>query len=210
MAVKSIYLAKRAPKLSHDQYVMRWRQHGALAMSKAFFGRNRVYSQSEILHPAPMAGASDEYDGVSYLIMEDKQMTRDDMAELAAMVVDEYETFSGPILPVLLRVEETVLKPGPFGGVTAYLFFEDRAVAKSVGEHFAHADAPGRVVLNVKRDDLTFYDMSTQLPYNAVVEVSAFTLDQLKGVLEAGATASRKADLTAITRECMMWDRMSV
>src|SRR5579862_3808962 len=35
---KHIYLTKRKPDFTRDQFIVRWRKHGALAMSQSFFG----------------------------------------------------------------------------------------------------------------------------------------------------------------------------
>jgi len=213
--IKSIYLAKRKPEFTHDQFVIRWRRHGALAMSQSFFGNHiRLYVQAELIQPAPLAGATADYDAVAYLIQPgDKALSQEELAELETMVVDEYETFSGPILPVIMQAEEKVLSKGAPGGVTAFLFFIDPAKAEPVANHYQEVAAQeiaavDRVVLNVRRDDLTVGDMSSQLPYRAVVEVSAATLARLIAVLDHKDAPWREADLTAVSRECVMWDRI--
>src|SRR5262249_7215832 len=157
-----------------------------------------------------LAGASDEYDGVAYLQIREHKPTRQYLYELSQMVVDEWETFSGPVLPIILRVDETVLKKGVPGGVTAFLFFDDPNTAEPVAQHYRDADAADRVILNIRNEALTTGDISSALTYKAVVEVSAHSSDDLNDVLGTSDSAQwRKADLACITRECIMFDRVS-
>lgn len=209
---KNIYLARRRPGFTHDEFVIRWRQHGTLAMSQSFFRENmKVYVQAEVLQPSPVTGASDDHDAVAYFIQPpNTTLTQRHMEELEFMALDEYETFDGAILPVILQVDEWVLKAGVPGGVTAFLFFVDPADAVPVAEHYRHVESTHRVVLNVRNEERTLGDMSSLIPYRAVVEVSACDLDLLGAVLGAGGRALwRSSDLAAITRECVLWDRVS-
>lgn len=202
---KSIYLARRHPEFSRDQFVKRWRQHGALAMSKGFFNHIVGYVQAE---PIAFPGTSKEFDAVARITGRQYEMGQTDFDELQAMVADEYETFSGPILPVLLRVRETVLKAAEPGGVTAFLFFVDADRASTVATVYAQRDVD-RLVLNVRCEELTIGEMSSEIPYRAVIEISAPTVDRLAEVLVQESTAPwRSADLAVVTRECVMWHRI--
>jgi len=206
---KAIYLAKRKPSFTRDQFVLRWRKHGALAMSTSLWANTVGYVQAEAVQSMPFPGASDDYDGVAYIFQKEHVRTQQQIADSKMMETDEYETFAGLVLPVILIVEEKVLKKGVPGGVTAFLYFIDPARAAPIAEHYS-ASAADRVILNVRRDELTKGDLSSQIPYKAVVEVSGYTLDTLKSVLESGDAAPwRTADLPVITRECVMWDRVS-
>ena len=207
--VKSIYLAKRNPKFTHDQFVIRWREHGALAMSQSFFAKHiHLYVQSEVIEPAPLPGAATEYDAVAYLMQTPEPHSAEEVAELGRMVEDEYETFSGPILPVVMQTEERVLTPGAPGGVTAFLFFTDPEKAERVANAYHEAGSATRVALNL-RLDFGVEGMSVDLPFPAVAEVSAPSLEGLRVVLGGAGDAWREADVAAITRECVMWDRLA-
>jgi hypothetical protein len=206
---KSIYLTKCKPGFTHDQFVWRWREHGALAMSKTFFQQNSVgYTQAEVIHPAAIPGADAEYNGVAIIVGRGHTRTRSEHEQLAEMLVDEFKTFAGPIVPVILRVDETVLKAGPLGGTTAFLFFLDPAAAQPVAAHYKDADA-NRVVLNIRNEAETTGITSSEIPYKAVIEISARNVEALKGILGGDGAPWRKADLPLVTRECVMWDRMS-
>lgn len=206
---KHIYLAKRKPGFTRDQFVARWRQHGALAMSKPFFQHNILYMQAEPIPSLAMPGVTEDYDAIGYIMGHPHTRTASEDAQLEAMAKDELETFSGLIVPVILTVHETILKAGAMGGVTAFLFSKDPARAATLAERY-RASGAERVILNVSRTDIPAGEMSSLIPYRAVVEVSAADLDRLKAVLGSSDAAPwRGADLAVITRECVMWDRLS-
>lgn len=206
--IKSIYLAKRRPNLSHDQFVLRWRAHGALVMSQSFFRNHiRLYVQAEVVHSLSPADEAPTHDAVAYLVQPRQALSDGELTELQRMEEDEYETFSGPILPVLLQVEQCVLVDGSPGGVTAFLFFLSKERAGFVAGHYGQAKGANRVIINT-RLDTGIPGMSADLPYGAVVEVSAATLTGLRSVLDADGALWQEADLATITRECVMWDRL--
>ena len=62
---KLAYLAQRNPALSREQFIRRWRQHGALAMGLARWDSIGRYAQCDCLPvPAGLTRASQEYDGI--------------------------------------------------------------------------------------------------------------------------------------------------
>ena len=206
---KAIYLTSRKPGFDHDQFVKRWREHGALAMSKGFFKNMLAYSQAEIIQPAVLPGTTQDFDAIAFITMRPYQHSQSDLDELQEMIIDEHETFVRPIAPNILQVDERIVTAGPPGGFTACLFFLDEAAAEPVALHYGRAGA-NRVVLNTRRDDLTVGELSSMNPYRGVVEVSAPNPDALKAILGLESDAPwRQADLAAITRECVMWDRLS-
>jgi hypothetical protein len=212
--MKFMYLAKRKPGFTADQFTCRWRKHGALGMSVAGWKHMLFYSQAEPIRPVPIAGASDEYDAVAHMVADsDRFYSAPDPAGIAdaeMMLKDELETFEGNIPPVILWVNEKALKKGPPGGITAFLFFIDPRKAASVGDHYKTSDKALRVVLNNVRDDIQIPGVTPRLPYKAVVEVSAVDLANLKTIIEPGATAPwRGADLAVVTREAVLWDRLT-
>jgi hypothetical protein len=207
--VKTIYLARRHPGLTHDQFVVRWRRHGALAMSKDFFANITTYVQAEVVEPALLPGATQDYDAVAYIVTQDHVPTQHEFDELGQMAVDEKETFEGVILPRLIVVDEMAIKAGPAGGTTAFLFFRDAQAAARVAGRYRDSAAL-RVTLDVRKPAADTGEMSALIPYAAVVEVSAAAPDALATILGTQADAAwRSADLAAVTRECVMWDRAS-
>lgn len=200
---KSIYLSCRNSRLSHDQFVRRWRQHGALAMSKSFFRHIQAYVQAEVLVSPGFAHATQDYDAIAYIISSDRQHTAAEIDELKDMVIDEYETFFDAILPHLIQVEERVVKAGPLGGTTAFLFFLDAGPAEDVALSMARSDAD-RVILNLRLEGQEMEGLSADIPYRAVVEASARDLRALADLV----ATDHGADLLAVTQECVMWDRL--
>lgn len=212
--LKLMYLAKRKPGFTPDEFVRRWRMHGANGMSVSLWRHALGYVQAEPIRPAPIAGASEDYDAVACFMVKEDAFTSppimpDDAEAAQFLARDERETFSGPIPAVSLFVDEEVLKPGVLGGTTAYLFFHDVDQARETAQ--AHVNAPGlnRLILNVKRTDAALGPMQNTLPYEAVVEISAMDLPTLTTIIaDAGGAALDAADVAIVTREAVLWDRM--
>jgi len=99
--LKFIYLAKRKPTLTPEAFIKRWRQHGALAMSLPFWHNMLLYVHADPIRPAPILGASLEYDAVAYTVARDDSLFTKPSPEAAAnaqtMLDDEAETFAAPI-----------------------------------------------------------------------------------------------------------------
>ncbi len=210
---KFAYLAKRNPNLTPDRFMARWRRHGALAMSNALWDDMLLYVQADPIRPAPIAGASSEFDAVCYAMSKDEKALTppppDQMEGVMAILNDELETFSGSIMPVSLPLTEKVLKKGPAGGVTAFLFFKDMKTAETTAKTLAAAPGISRAVLNEARNDIMTEGRT--LPYTAIAEISAPQLDQLKAAIGTDANAPWKsADLAVIAKEAVLWDIPSV
>ncbi len=210
--IKLIYLAKRKPGFTPDEFTRRWRMHGARGMSVSMWRHAIGYVQAEPIRPAPIPGASEEYDAVACYIVKDDAFTSepilpDDADANQLMADDELETFSGPIMPVAMFVDEEVLTPGILGGTSAYLFFADREKARKVGQSLQAAPEINRLIVNVKRTDAALGPLQGNLPFDAVVEVSATDLPALRNVVTGDVLNS--ADVAMVTREAVLWDRMS-
>jgi hypothetical protein len=209
-----MYLTKRKPGFTRDAFTSRWRKHGALGMSMPFWHQTLLYVQAEPIRPVPLSGASDEYDAIAYLVTKDEafsaEPTAEDKIAAEAMLKDELETFAGPIPPVIIWLKEENLKKGEPGGVTAFLFFTDAGKSRQIAEHYQKHSAANRVVLNHRHDDLEIPPFKSVLPYRATVEISASSLPALKTIMEPGQDAAwRRADVTVIAREAVLWDRIS-
>jgi hypothetical protein len=210
--LKLVYLAKRRPGFSADDFTRRWRMHGAVGMSTAIWRHALGYVQAEPIRPVPISGASDAYDAVACFMVKDDTFTGgygpEDIEAAQIMLKDELETFSAPIPTVSLWVREERLKSGELGGKTAYLFFSDLDRARAVAEHYRNDERLDRVILNVRSDDPNLGAMESPLPYEAVVELSASSLPRLQAALEAAHAPFRDADVAVVTREAVFWDRM--
>jgi hypothetical protein len=112
---KHMYLAKRHPEFTREQYRMRWRQHGAYALS--FLTEVIVrYSHTDPLpFTGGLAGASDEYDGVGIVWFGSTDVrhagwpSQDDMDLIRA---DEVKTFSEVVTNFEASTTEHVLRDG--------------------------------------------------------------------------------------------------
>jgi hypothetical protein len=212
--IKYMYLTKRKPGFTRDAFTIRWRKHGALGMSLPFWHHTLLYVQAEPIRPVPLPGASDDYDAIAYIVTSDESFTAEatpeDKMGAETMLKDELETFAGPIPPVIMWLKEEVLKKGEPGGVTAFLFFTDASKSRQTAEHYQKSSAATRVVLNNRRYDFQIPSFESVLPYKATIEVSASSLAALKTIMEPAQDAAwRRADLTVITREAVLWDRIS-
>jgi hypothetical protein len=212
---KLIYLAKRKPGFTRDEFTRRWRRHGALGMSMDMWRNTLAYAQAEPIQPPPIAGACGEYDAVVYLMFKDEAYlgpppTEQDVADGQALLRDELETFSRNIYETYMYVDEETLKPGDLGGVTAFLYFLDGAAGRTAAERYRSHDKLTRVVLNTRRDPKAPGERISSLPYEAVVELAAAQLADLRSVLEPEAErAWRAAEVAVIAREAVLWDRVS-
>jgi hypothetical protein len=210
--LKLIYLAKRKPGFTFDDFVRRWRMHGARGMEGSFWRHALGYVQAEPIRPAPMAGASDEFDAVGCLVLRDDAfaaMSEEDVSGARTMAEDELETFAAPIPTTALWVEEERLREGELGGMTAYLFFANDAGARQVAERALAAGGLNRIVLNGRHDDGPLGPGANTLPYQAVVELSASdvpTLAKAVGPEREGVLA--ESDLAMVTREAVLWNRL--
>lgn len=209
--LKLIYLARRKPGFTFDEFVCRWRQHGAFAMASPIWRHAVGYVQAEPIRPAPIPGASEEFDAVAcYMIREAMFSDRTDADAIAGEQIarDELETFSAPIPTVSLWVKEEHIKAGELGGITAYLFFENGGRAREVAMGARSAADLNRITLNLRDDDLLGPEINT-LPYQAVVELSASDVPALAAALGSGADGLiQAADLAVVTREAVLWDRL--
>ncbi len=210
--MKLIYLAKRKPGFTFDEFVCRWRRHGALCMAQPLWRFALGYVQAEPILPPPITGASGDYDAVACYMVRDEMftgMTEDDMPGAMKMAEDELETFSGPIPEVSLWVSEESLKDGELGCVTAFLFFRDAVAARTGAAKARDVAGLNRVVLNL-RDDSRVGPGGNTLPYMAVVELSAQNVPELeKAVNPVSGNLFAEADVAVVTRPAVMWDRIT-
>ena len=203
--LKLIYLANRKPGFSFDEFVRRWRMHGATGMVQPLWRHTLSYVQSEPIFPAAIAGATEAYDAIATFTVSDSlfsDMTEEDVAGTRIMADDELETFSGPIASVSLWVNEESIKAGPLGGSSAYLFLSEVNAARATAEQAKDASNLIRVTQNTA--DEAMGDGNT-LPYRAIIELSAASIPDLSDAVSHLVPA---ADLTVVTRNAVLWDRL--
>ena len=106
--LKLIYLARRNPKLgSFDDFVRRWRLHGARGMEGAFWSQAVGYVQAEPVRPTPVPGTSEAFDAVACYMVRDRAFEQPpEAAEAKRISVSIVSVASGrlPRTPSIKRV----------------------------------------------------------------------------------------------------------
>jgi len=121
---KLAYLARRNPALSREQFIRRWRQHGALAMGLARWNSVGRYAQCDCLPvPVGLSRASQQYDGVGVVWFRDGKPSS--QADRERMRADELQTFSTYVDEIALILRERVGRDGS-GAVKANHFVTSR------------------------------------------------------------------------------------
>jgi len=129
---KMIYLARRNPALAPEAFAQAWREHSALGRQCANVCDKvlAVTQCSRVLDPpAPLRGASADYDGVNLLALRDRQAADDiwsDPETLAIMRPDEPRVFSTYVRDFTLIARESVIVDGPRSDVCAAFFLHAR------------------------------------------------------------------------------------
>jgi hypothetical protein len=112
---KLMYLARRNPTLSREQFTPRWRQHGALGMSMPRWKNIWRYVHCDVL---PESGS--DYDGVGIVwhkSPEARLAHRQDTSSQATMEADELQTFDQLVVNFCALMEEGAVKaPQPSAG----------------------------------------------------------------------------------------------
>ena len=104
---KLMYLARRNPALSREQFTPRWRQHGALGMSMPRWKNIWRYVHCDVI-----AG---DYDGVGIVwhrSPDTRRAHREDTSSQAAMEADEVQTFDGLVGNFCALLEERQVLAG--------------------------------------------------------------------------------------------------
>lgn len=122
---KLMYLARRNPSLSAQQFTPRWRQHGALGMSMPRWKNIWRYIHCDVLPES-----QSEYDGVGIVwhkSPETRKAHREDMSSQAIMEADERQTFDRLVVNFCALMEEfTMLEPQPNARVKLIRFATSR------------------------------------------------------------------------------------
>jgi hypothetical protein len=143
--LKLIYLARRNPKFSHERFIRRWRQHGALAMQQGFFSTLHRYAQCDAIKPpagmASGAGSSAAWDGIGVCWFREMLPFTREERELTRK--DELETFSEYVGYSLLLCRESVLKPGRgLFKASAFIARRPGTTPEAFAEHWQAVHAP--------------------------------------------------------------------
>lgn len=127
-APKLIYLARQRPRTSIDEFVRRWRRHGALGMSMDFWANTARYAQCTVRAELRPGGGVRASDWSGFGMVWDRPGPRrsfpSDLTARTAMLDDERETFADAVAACQLRAFErprTADSPGAEPAVAAQL-----------------------------------------------------------------------------------------
>jgi hypothetical protein len=122
---KLIYLTRRHPALSREGFTARWREHGALGMSRPRWKNIARYVHCDIMLPPADCGAVlSDHDGIGIIWHRSPAHRAAHIADTtsrAEMEADERLSFAEPIVNVCLIVRETVLLAPPPAGTAVKL-----------------------------------------------------------------------------------------
>lgn len=132
MTIKMIYLAKRNPALSEQEFPQRWKEHSAL--SAGFPQLKSMVSsacQCSNVRDLPVyPGASLNYDGVNLLKIRDKEtasMMWNDPDVVATLRPDEQRVFSDHVINFTMMAEEIEVVGAPQGRFCLFVFGKRKA-----------------------------------------------------------------------------------
>jgi len=209
-ATKVVYLARRNPGLSRDEFPARWRQHSLLAGSMPSIrpGFNQVAQCINLYDRDAVPRAALDYDGVNLLTLVDPAYASipwqsDEVLEL--ILPDELATFDGYVRHFSLTALEHVIAGGPMRPYCLILFLKrDRKMTMEafapalIATHRAAAQAAGgRAIVNIVTDRQPGYN------YDAVTELWFDSEAQAKAVTRE--TAYVDAYLPARAEICDEW-----
>lgn len=217
---KRLYLARRKPALTREQFFKRWRQHGKLAMS--FMARQNWENVTAYIHFDPVreasgiAGASDDYDAIGWIRFKDIEARKRhaQFAEARAVLeADEDEFFSARVNTTGIVTWETVLRDGPSSGVTKFCFLKrtNELSPSEFDDHWKNKHAP---LLLQATPGMQRYVQNYPLPpergnswgmgCDGVEESWFASLDELKKAHASPAMQAVDQDRDRFVRECVV------
>jgi hypothetical protein len=111
---KLIYLARRNPSLTRSEFVLRWRQHAALGMSKPRWRNIARYVHCDVLSlPQPVGDITHDFDAIGMIWHRSPAARIAHLADSSSrlqMEQDEAQTFAEPIVNDCLVAREHVLQ----------------------------------------------------------------------------------------------------
>ncbi len=216
---KVIYLAKRNPRLSREEFPARWRQHSLLAGSCPSIrpGFSQVAQCINVYDRTVVPRASLEYDGVNLLSFLAPHFApavweSDEVHEL--LLPDELETFDTYVRYFSLPALEHIVSPGGRAPYCLINFLKRDLrlgmdeFAQAIAEaHGAAANGTRRAVVNLVTDRMPGYN------FDAVTEMWFNDLDDARDFLAAPAWTdtylAERQRLTTDLRTVTMWTRIN-
>jgi hypothetical protein len=117
MEPKQIYITKRAPEYTQEQWGARWRRHGSFVRSLPLWAQIRRYEQCRVVgaqaaEAAQFEGLSHAYDGVGMVWFRSPDAVRAALEDptVGSVFDDEKDVFNDPIADTSLFTREVVLR----------------------------------------------------------------------------------------------------
>lgn len=194
-APKVIYLARRNPALSREEFPARWRQHSLLAGSMPSIrpGFAQVAQCLNLYDRAVVARASLDYDGVNLLTMTSPDRIEavwqsDEVHNL--VLPDELATFDRYVRQFSLTTQEHVVADGPMQPYCLIVFLKrdrnvelDAFATMLLDAYRAMADGGRRAVVNLVTDRQPGYN------FDAVTELWFASTDEAIKVTQSSVYA---------------------
>jgi len=218
-ATKVVYLARRNPRLSREEFPARWRQHSLLAGSCQSIrsGFAQVAQCINLYDRAIVPRANLDFDGVNLLSFvaphyADAVWQQDEVHDL--LLPDELQTFDTYVRYFSLTALEHVVSPGPMTPYCLIHFLkrdpriDPAEFAEALaGAHGKVADGKRRAVVNLVTDRMPGYN------FDAITEVWFADLDDARAFLADEAWAGRymaaREAICADLRTVTMWTRIN-
>ena len=148
MRPKLIYLVRRPSGVDRDEFIARWRRHGALGMSKPRWVNIARYVHCDVVNfETDSPSMRTDFDGVGLIwhrSPKHRAAHRADAVSQGEMEDDEAKTFSEPIANSCLLAEEHITiarQPRPHAQLKLFRFVKsangrlDDAASQSIVEH---------------------------------------------------------------------------
>lgn len=218
-ATKVVYIAKRNPRLSREEFPARWRQHSLLAGSLPSIrpGFAQVAQCLNVYDRDVVPRASLEYDGVNLLTMVTPEHAAaiwqsDEVHNF--ILSDELETFSTYVRYFSISTLEHVVSEGGMNHFCLIHFLkrDPRMGLAAFGEglakaHGAMAGGSRRAVVNLVTDRMPGYN------FDAVTELWFSGLDEARDFLAkdgyAGEYLAERGRLCDEYKTLTMWTRIN-
>lgn len=216
---KVIYLARRNPRLTREEFAERWRQHSLLAGSMPSIrpGFDQVAQCLNIYDRTTVARASLEYDGINLLTLVDQSFATamwqsDEVQEL--ILPDELQTFDTYVRHFSLITRETIVNAGGMSPICLIVFLKrDQRLSMAdfvealCARHSEMAHGRGRAVVNTVIDRPPGYnfDAVTELWFSDDPAAAQF----LQSRTYADTYLAARAEIADEWRTLTMWTRIN-
>jgi hypothetical protein len=213
---KLIYLARRHPALTREAFTPRWRQHGALGMSRPRWRNIARYVHGDVID-------RDDCDAIGLIWHRSRAARAAHLADTDSrlqMERDENDTFAEPIVNVCLLAREYVLRGPPAMPITTHGHPESNGPVKLTRFLLTHAPADAtelRLRLDAAELPLLGHVINLPLPPErgdgwglrcACVEELWFTnLEDARraALVAAAAPGSNAGTISVLTREVLLY-----